>query len=30
MFIMAWNVWKTMAGREAADALIPQAAIAHA
>jgi cytochrome c oxidase cbb3-type subunit I len=30
MLIMAWNVWKTIADHKAADALIPQPAIAHA
>ena len=30
MFILVWNVWKTVAGGKTADAPIPQVAAAHA
>jgi len=30
MLIMAFNVWKTIAGRQAVDALIPAAVVAQA
>jgi cytochrome c oxidase cbb3-type subunit 1 len=30
MLIMAWNVWKTIAGKEAVDAAIPAVSAAQA
>jgi len=30
MLIMGYNVWRTVAGKEAVDALIPATAAAHA